>query len=62
MADDKSKTGGPDRKRVSGSERYEIQYEAEKQGVSPGVIRSAIKKAGPSREKVEKQIKRDKRH
>ncbi|MCP8890147.1 MULTISPECIES: DUF3606 domain-containing protein [Sphingomonas] len=34
MADDKSKTDGRDRSRVSGSEPYEVEYFAQKHGLS----------------------------
>ena len=33
MTDDKSKRGAQDRRTVAGSERYELDYEAEKLGV-----------------------------
>ena len=34
MADDKSKRGGPDRRRVAGDEGYEVNYFARKHGIS----------------------------
>lgn len=34
MADDKSKRGSQDRRKVSGSEPYEVKYLAEKLGVT----------------------------
>ena len=34
MADDKSKTYGRDRSRVSGSEPYEVEYFAQEHGLS----------------------------
>lgn len=57
MPDDKSKTGGADRKRVAGGQKHEVAYVAKKTGKSPESVRAAAKKAGPSREKVEKELK-----
>ena len=57
MADNKSKRGKADRIRVSGSERYEVAYEAKKTGKSPAAVKKAIKAAGPMRKNVEKKLK-----
>jgi len=53
MADDKSKTDGRDRAKVSSSEQYEVQYFADKHGLSTTEARSIIKAAGNSREKAD---------
>lgn len=52
MADDKSKKGGQDRDRVSGSEDYEVQYIAKEAGISTERARELIKQHGPDRQKV----------
>jgi hypothetical protein len=45
-----------DRKRVAGSQDYEIRYEARKTGRSDKQVKRAIKKAGNSRRKVERVL------
>lgn len=57
MSDDKSKRGPEDRRRINPNEDYEVNYEAEKLGVSAERVREAIKKVGDSREAVEKEIR-----
>lgn len=52
MADDKTKRGGQDRSRVSGSEGYEVSYFARKHGLTAQQARDLIKKVGNSREKL----------
>jgi hypothetical protein len=47
MADDKTKTGKPDRDRINPEEDYEVRYWAEKFGVTPERIRQAVKTSGP---------------
>jgi hypothetical protein len=57
MADDKSKRGQQDRSRVSGSEKYEVEDLHKKYPqFSHEEIKTAIEKAGPSREEVEKYL------
>jgi hypothetical protein len=57
MADEKSKRGvSQDRARVAGGQKHEVAYEAGKKDVSPADVRDAVRKAGPSRDKVEQQI------
>lgn len=46
MADDKSKKGASDRNKVSGSEKYEIQYFKDKLGVSGQAVAGAIRATG----------------
>ena len=43
-----------DRARVAGGQKYEVTYEAKKTGRSS----SAVKKAGNSRKRVERQLER----
>ena len=57
MPDDKSKRGGADRKRVAGEQKHEVAYVAKKTGKSPATVKKAVKAAGPSRFKVETNLK-----
>jgi len=57
MTDDKTKVGEPDRSRVSADQDYEVQYFAEKNGLSPQQVRDLIARFGNSREKLEKAAK-----
>lgn len=52
MADDKSKRGGADRKRVAGGEGYEVSYFARKHGISKDQAQDLIKRVGNDREKL----------
>jgi hypothetical protein len=52
MADDKSKRGGPDRRRVAGDEGYEVNYFARKHGITKQQAEDLIKKVGNNREKL----------
>jgi len=56
MADDKSKTGSPDRDRINLNEDYEVNYWTQKFGVSPEALRQAVKQAGPLAKDVAKQL------
>lgn len=61
MSDDKSKTGRPDRSRISTSEDYEMQYWSEKFGVSRQELMDAIKGSGSnSPDEVEAYLKQRK--
>ncbi|WP_129714062.1 DUF3606 domain-containing protein [Pedobacter sp. SYP-B3415] len=57
MADDKNKVDQRDRSRVAGDEDYEIDYLAEKLGVSRDQVRDAIKAVGNDRSAVEKHLR-----
>jgi len=58
MSDDRSKTGSPDRDRISTSEDYEVRYWSEKFGVSKQELIDAIKASGSnSPDKVEAYLK-----
>ena len=52
MADDKSKRGGADRRRVTGGEAYEVNYFANKHGITREQARNLIKKVGNNRDKL----------
>lgn len=45
-----------DRARVAGGQDHEVRYEAEKEGVSKGEVKQAIKDVGNSRKKVEGKL------
>lgn len=53
MADYKIKQYAGDRNLVSGSERYEVEYVAQKYIVSSDEVKDAIGKVGNSREAIE---------
>lgn len=52
MADDKSKRGAADRRRVSTSEPYEVSYFARKHGLTKDEATKIVKQAGGDREKA----------
>lgn len=54
MADDKSSQDGRDRSRVSGSEPYEVQYFAEKHGISMDQARQLIERHGNDRAELDR--------
>jgi hypothetical protein len=47
-----------DRKRVAGGQDYEVRYEAKKTGRSKKAVKRAVKSAGNSRRKVERELGR----
>lgn len=57
MADDKSKSGGQDRKRINLSEDYEVQDWSKKFGVTTDQLRAAVKAVGDQADAVEKHLK-----
>ena len=58
MSDDKTKTGGPDRKRISLSEDYEVRDWSKKFGVTEEQLRAAVKKVGPMADDVQAELKK----
>ena len=46
-----------DRKRVAGDQDYEVRYESKKTGSSKKRIKQAVKRAGNSRRKVERELR-----
>jgi hypothetical protein len=52
MTDDKTKTGGGDRKRVAEDQGYELTYFARKHGLSTGEAREIIRRVGNDRDKL----------
>ena len=58
MADDKSKVGAGDRRTVAGDEGYEVQYFAEKHGITPDQARDLIEKHGNKRETLDREAEK----
>lgn len=56
MADDKTKTGKPDRTRVNVNEPYELTYWRKKFAVTPDRLKQAVKKVGPMVKDVEREL------
>lgn len=52
MADNKSKRGRADRRRVAAGEGYEVNYFARKHGITKQQAEDLIKKVGNDREKL----------
>ena len=46
-----------DRARVAGGQDYEVRYEAKKTRKSKTKVKRAVKKAGPSRKKIERALR-----
>jgi len=57
MPDDKSKTGGQDRKRISLSEDYEVRDWAKKFNVTPEQLKAAVRAVGNDAATVEAHLK-----
>jgi hypothetical protein len=47
-----------DRSRVAGGQDHEVRYEAKKTGASAAEVKRAVKSAGNSRKKVERELKK----
>jgi hypothetical protein len=58
MPDDKANRGEPDRSRVSGSETYEVNFFAEKHGISAAQARDLIKRHGNDRETLDREAEK----
>jgi hypothetical protein len=46
-----------DRRLVAGGQNYEVQYESKKTGKNKKRIKQAVKRAGNSRRKVERELR-----
>ena len=57
MPDDKRNVGEPDRSRVAATQDYEVQYLAEKYGLSHDQARELIARVGNNREKLDEAAK-----
>jgi hypothetical protein len=58
MADDPKKKRPQDSSRINPNEKHELQYWANKFGVTTERVRQAVEKVGNSAEAVEREIKR----
>jgi hypothetical protein len=58
--DNKTKTGTPDRDRINLSEDYEVQYWADKFGVTAEQLTKAVKKVGDAAKNVEEFLTKGK--
>ena len=58
MSDDKSKTGGQDRQRISLQQDYEIRDWTKSLGCTEDQLRAAVKAVGDSAEKVREFLKK----
>lgn len=56
MSDDKSKTGGQDRRRISLQEDYEVRDWARKFGVTEARLREAVAKVGDDADDVKREL------
>ena len=56
MSDNKSITGGQDRKRINVNEDYELRDWAKTLGVSPEELKAAVAKVGPMADDVRKEL------
>ena len=56
VSDDKTKSGGQDRARISLSEAYEVRDWAEKFGVTEDELRAAVGRVGNQAEDVERDL------
>ena len=56
MSDDLKQTGKPDDSRINVEQIHEVKYWANKFGVSPDVLRSAVQAAGPMVKDVQRQL------
>ncbi|WP_062351855.1 DUF3606 domain-containing protein [Pseudoxanthomonas mexicana] len=58
MADDKSKTGSPDRDRINLNEDYEVQYWTKALQITPAKLRSVVEAVGNSAQAVREHLGR----
>ena len=57
MADDRTKSGGADRKRINVSEDYELRDWSRKFNVTPEQLKKAVQAVGTSADAVEKYLR-----
>lgn len=58
MPDDLTKRGKPDRTKVAGQEPWEVRVVAKKLNVTQDAVKAAVKKVGPSRVRVEAELRK----
>lgn len=57
MADDKSRSGGQDRKRINLNQDYELRDWSRKFGVTPDELKAAVGRVGNVADDVERDLK-----
>jgi hypothetical protein len=57
MSDDKSQSGGQERKRINTGEDYEVRDWSEKLGVTPDKLKAAVRAVGNEAAAVEARLK-----
>jgi hypothetical protein len=57
MSDDKTQTGGADRKRIDVNEDYELRDWSRKFNVTPDKLKEAVQAVGTSADAVEKHLR-----
>ena len=62
MADDKTLTGDPDRVRVARNERYEVEQFARRHGMTPDEVHEMVARIGNSRDALEREAAKLRRH
>jgi len=58
MADDRTNVGNQDRSRVAGGEGYEVEYFAQKHGITPDEARRLIRQHGNNRETLDREAQK----
>jgi len=58
MSDDKSRRGGADRRTVAGGEDYEVEYFAEKHGLTREQAEDLIGRVGNDRERLDAEAEK----
>jgi hypothetical protein len=58
MPDDRKNRGRQDRARVASEQQYEVEYFAQKHGISVEDAQKIIEAAGPSREDADERARR----
>jgi hypothetical protein len=61
MSDDKKKVGKPDRDRVAGGEKYEVDRLVKKFDLPAPLVKKIIQQEGPMRKDVEKYLEKMKK-
>jgi len=61
MSDDKTQSGGQDRRRINTGEDYELRDWAKKFGVTPDELKAAVKSVGNDASAVEAHLKGNRR-
>jgi hypothetical protein len=62
MSDSKQHVGAPDRRRVAGSEEYEIRHFAKAIGLDVDKVRELIRRHGADRATLEREARKLKGH